>query len=274
MTDQDTDETETEEESPEVDPSPAEEPDAVADLSHRVEEMEAEMESTNTQLRSIEDGQESVAEAVDEMQDTVRQLMGVYEQVTEDVNPFKDDSPDGVGFEFGEFDEGEEPATTDGGEPDDESVGVDDLRQTAGDEATDAREYQEGEPDQEPDELGEAGSELPLGQVAIDSDRRGDPTPVGLVDSYATDILVFEWLSELIRASSPAAAINAISYYNEIGWISDAAESYLLDVLSGPHLDAGIDPNEPASLTAADHAESYAYIRKLDAISEMDPTQR
>lgn len=317
------------------------EPDdqAIREIDHRVEEIEEAVESTDTTMRSIRDEQSAVAEDVEEMQETVRKLLGVYEQVTDDVNPFADaESTDGE-FQFGVV--ADEQAVPDGGDHDapaddeDESVGIDDLRDQRRDASADpAREDNEmapphgtagagsddtegatsddiedssapGEatetaddvdrdqsrpagPVDEPDEptKAEAGplpgdsissspgadsvaQDPPVEDWTMSTRRRTDPTPIELADTYATDILVSEWLSELITSSSPAAATNAIAYYNDIGWIGDDAEAYLLDVLSGPNLDAGVDPSAPDALEAADHAESYAYVRKLAAIREM-----
>lgn len=260
----------------------------VQDLEHRIDEMETEFDSTNTQLRSIQDSQERVSDEVEEMQQTVRRLLGIYEQVTDDVNPFTEGTGEGGAFEFGLLSRDDPTAATDGGEQaDDGSVGIGDLREARAaepfEEPDDAREDLAVEHDHEDGRDGAgagdrhaAGSETgesvrtPVHDWSMSTQRRDDPTPIRHAATYATDIIVFQWLSELIASSSPAAAINAVSYYHEIGWISDGTESYLLDVLSGPHLDATVDPADPASLEAGDHAESYAYIRKLAAVREMN----
>ncbi|WP_256297669.1 FlaD/FlaE family flagellar protein [Haloarchaeobius salinus] len=105
-------------------------------------------------------------------------------------------------------------------------------------------------------------------------EARSDATLPSLADTYATDILVFEWLTDLVTSAGPAAALRAIAYYEEIGWISPEVKAYLEDTLSGPDLDMTVDPSrDPNELNAEDHAESYEYIMKLDAIQQtMDDT--
>jgi len=81
------------------------------DLFYRIEELEEELESKESTLGTVQDSQQQVADQVEEMNDTVRQLLGVYDMLTDDVNPFT-----GAGEErngFGVF--GEDKATTDGG---------------------------------------------------------------------------------------------------------------------------------------------------------------
>lgn len=262
--------------------------DTVNDLARRIEELETVHESTENEIRSLRDGQEAVTDDIEDVQETMRQLLGIYEQVTDQANPFRDQPQEVDGFQFGVLSGDGEPAATDGGESDSgDSVGLADLRAEPTPEESGSSSESDGPARENALEAAEADEASP-GEPAespqstppfIDGwtrggDRHDDPTPVGFTDTYATDILAFEWLSYLIEASSPAAAINAVSYYNEIGWISDVAESYLLDLLSGPHLDVGIDPREPESLTAADHAESYAYIRKLAAIQDLNGPRR
>jgi archaellum component FlaD/FlaE len=89
----------------------------------------------------------------------------------------------------------------------------------------------------------------------------------GLADTYATEIIVFEWLTSLVSTAGPAATLRAVAYYEEIGWISPRVKTYLESVISGPDLDMNVDPSrDPNELTAEDHAESYEYIMKLDAV--------
>ena len=47
-------------------------------------------------------------------------------------------------------------------------------------------------------------------------ESRSDATLSALADTYATDILVFEWLTDLVASAGPAATLRAIAYYEEI----------------------------------------------------------
>jgi archaellum component FlaD/FlaE len=104
------------------------------------------------------------------------------------------------------------------------------------------------------------------------TDEEWTPYLAALADGYATDVIVFEWLGELVEAAGPSAALKAVSYYEDVGWIAPAVASELEEYLSGPGIDVCVDPNEPDDLTAEDHATSYEYILKLDAVGELERT--
>ena len=114
---------------------------------------------------------------------------------------------------------------------------------------------------------GTTGSED--GATGSDADEDAAVTLTALADTYATDVIVFEWLTELVRTAGPAATLRAIAYYHEIGWIGADVRAHLEATLGGPDLDIGVDPEEtPEELTAEDHADSYTYIMKLEEIHE------
>ena len=317
-----------------------------------LDEMEGSMQQNQSQLETIKGSQQDVAEQLNEVNDTVRQLLGIYDQLTADVNPFmegptRDADPDADGFGVVG---GEEPdpdsevvdAVVDGADADDEEGEDDDAEAVAAD-ATDDDAVTVGlddlraEYDEAGDEEVAAGEEAAVasddgGTVAVEEDAaaaaaRGDDEPVdneievepttaeesmsqhdpeptsqrghlddarrdagtwredagarereggqsadavalaGLADTYATEIIVFEWLTSLVSTAGPAATLRAIAYYEEIGWISPRVKAYLESVISGPDLDMNVDPSrDPNELTAEDHAESYEYIMKLDAV--------
>ncbi|WP_227133251.1 FlaD/FlaE family flagellar protein [Halorubellus salinus] len=316
-------------------------------LEGRLDEMEGSMQQNQSELETIKGSQQDVAEQLNEVNDTVRQLLGIYDQLTADVNPFmegptRDADPDADGFGVVG---GEEPdpdgevveAVVDGADADDEedeeddaeaeatdddavTVGLDDLRaehDAAGDEAADeeaaaasddggtvavkedaadAAGRQDDEPvdneievepttaeesmsqhDPEPasqrGQLDDVRRDAGTWREDADSwDREDAPSSgavalAGLADTYATEIIVFEWLTSLVSTAGPAATLRAVAYYEEIGWISPRVKAYLESVISGPDLDMNVDPSrDPNELTAEDHAESYEYIMKLDAV--------
>jgi archaellum component FlaD/FlaE/archaellum component FlaC len=268
------------------------------DLFYRIEELEEELESKESTLGTVQDSQQQVADQVEEMNDTVRQLLGVYDMLTDDVNPFT-----GAGEErngFGVF--GEDKATTDGGSESmaglraeagssgrEETVSFDDLKgviedaaaQSDGADETGGKTitFDEDEGDDDTrvevqatesvdDTSSEPSSDADGADVTADDDE-SDVTLESLADTYATDIIVLEWLTELVRTAGPAATLRAISYYAEIGWIDDEVKDHLEAMLSGPDLDVHVDPEmTPEELTAEDHADSYTYIMKLQEIHE------
>jgi len=316
-------------------------------LEGRLDEMEGSMQQNQSELEAIRGSQQEVAEQLNEVNDTVRQLLGIYDQLTADVNPFmdgptRDADPDAEGFgvvggeepdpesevveavvEGAVADEaaaqGDGPVEDDAAGEDAATVGLEDLRaaheegedddrsddasspadgtvaaQEAVDaDAADAAVGSEDEPDDNEIEV-EPTSGAPMSQHDQFEDDHPDegswrdgasdattPATAGgdgasressvalaaLADTYATEIIVFEWLTSLVSTAGPAATLRAIAYYEEIGWIGSDVKRYLEGVLSGPDLDMNVDPSrEPNELTAEDHAESYEYIMKLDAV--------
>lgn len=67
-------------------------PEDVRETVRRADEFDTMVESTETELTSVGDAQESASGDSDEIQGTIPQLMGIYEQVTDDVNPLKTDA--------------------------------------------------------------------------------------------------------------------------------------------------------------------------------------
>ncbi|MFD1644117.1 FlaD/FlaE family flagellar protein [Haloarchaeobius litoreus] len=343
-------ETEDEDEEEETAPDPSfdvpledlDQEEQVENLEHRIDSMQEDLERSNSQIESIQSSQEEVAERVEDVNGTVRQLLGIYDQLTASANPFveggsrtqMDDDVDGFGL-GGEPDgatgemppaeaveneaetadpdgEADEPAAdedladnevvveaTEPGE--EEAVSFDDLKaessddeQAVGDDGQQAvqsqREQEEDNADDtrleveplsdEAAQMSDAAEESRSYERASRESRAGtaasrsDATLPTLADTYATDILVFEWLTDLVTSAGPAAALRAIAYYEEIGWISPEVKAYLEDTLSGPDLDMTVDPSrDPNELNAEDHAESYEYIMKLESIQQtMDDT--
>ena len=277
--------------------------DDIDDLFYRIEELEAELQDKENELGSVQDSQQHVAEQVEEMNDRVQRLLGVYDQVTDDVNPFTGEGEAQNGFGvFGEDEtDGDNASSAPGIESriaadstaDDETVSFDDLKNVIEDaaaqsskgeriafdetdETNDTRvEVQATESVDEPESAVDAGADAGAGTDssddgdADDADDPDDVTLSTLADTYATDIIVFEWLTQLVRTGGSAATLRAISYYAEIGWIGEDVKTHLETVLSGPDLDMHVDPGSaPEELTAEDHADSYTYIMKLQEIHE------
>ncbi|ELY53222.1 FlaD/FlaE family flagellar protein [Natronolimnohabitans innermongolicus] len=280
--------------------------DDIDDLHYRIEELEEELEDKKSELGSVQDSQQHVADQVEEVNERVQQLVGMYDQVTDNVNPFTGEGEAQNGFGvFGE----DEMAAEDGPEDDaelgagiqaaveateeDETVSFSDLKgviedaaaaQSEGgetitfdeDDAADdtrvevqATESVDGSDDASDDARAQADADAADGEEGTTDDDSTDVTLTGLADTYATDIIVFEWLTQLVRTGGSAATLRAISYYAEIGWINDDVKEHLEHVLSGPDLDIHVDPGTtPEELTAEDHADSYTYIMKLQEIHE------
>ncbi|GAB3023168.1 FlaD/FlaE family flagellar protein [Natronobiforma cellulositropha] len=249
------------------DPEDLDDDEVVDDLYYRIESLEDELENNGAQLGSIQDSQQHVSEKIEDVDDTIRQLLGVYDRLTDDVNPFTGDGETENGFGiFGENDEGEGF----GLETDDaaETVSFADLKGAIEDAAedADAADGDTVEFDEDDTHVEVQATERIETEDDADEDD-GDVTLHRLSGTYASDVIVFEWLTELVATAGPAATLRAISYYDEIGWIDPEVRTHLESVLSGPDLDIHVDPTTtPEELTAEDHAESYTYIMKLNEI--------
>ncbi len=293
------------------DPEDMDDDEVVDDIYYRLEELEDEFEQNNSQLGTIQDAQQQVVDEMQEVNDRVRQLVGIYDMLTDEVNPFTGDGEERGGFGvFGEDDDAEEGfgigvSSSDeiqglAGEGDpfdvgtDETVSFSDLKgliDDATEEGTDRGttitfdeddvDGQSGDFDGDDDSQDTMHAENDTHVEVQATDNVGSPddgsktddgsdvTLESLAGTYASDVIVFEWLSELVRTAGPAATLRAISYYAEIGWIGEEVKDHLENVLSGPDLDMHVDPMEtPEELTAEDHADSYTYIMKLQEIHE------
>ncbi|MDF9744657.1 FlaD/FlaE family flagellar protein [Natrinema salsiterrestre] len=265
------------------------------DLYYRIDELEEQLEDKSTELGSVRDSQQQVADQVEEMNDTVRQLLGVYDMLTDDVNPFTGAGEERNGFGvFGEDDPAadEQPGigVADGGSTSgDETVSFGDLKgaiedataagadTAGGDAGGETIAFDDGDGDTSEEARNDTTVEVqatesvdgPDTEADSDDDGGSDVTLESLANTYATDIIVLEWLTELVRTAGPAATLRAISYYAEIGWIDEEVKAHLEAMLSGPDLDIHVDPGAtPDELTAEDHADSYTYIMKLQEIHE------
>ncbi|WP_435334694.1 FlaD/FlaE family flagellar protein [Haloarchaeobius sp. TZWWS8] len=244
----------------------------IESLEHRIDGLEDSLDSSTGQLETIQGSQQQVAERMEEMNQTVRQLLGIYDQLTANANPFvaanqqpgpSSQEQDGFGVVSPE-----EQATVPvaAGGRTDQPMSFDDLK---GGSETEV-------PVETPDDLADAPTENepeddetdegPDTFISAEGDGR-DATLPDLPDTFATDVIVFEWMTELVTTAGPSAALRAISHYEEVGWISPAVKRHLENVLSAPDLDMIVDPTrDPAELTGDDHADSYEYIMKLDAV--------
>ncbi|AGB38108.1 FlaD/FlaE family flagellar protein [Natronococcus occultus] len=226
--------------------------EVVDDLRYRTESLEESIEDTEMRLDAIQDSQEQVVSQVDELNDRVRRLLGLYDQVTDDINPFTGEGEADSGFEvFG-------GASADDGE----TVSFDDLKEDV--EVEPVADLEEDDPAPEPEPEPEPDPQ------PIDTPADA-PTLRTLPDTYATDVVVFEWLATLLESGGPRATLEALSYYVELGWIDEDVRAHLETVLSGPGL-ADVDADPSGSLTAADHADSYAYVVQLREIGEIRRT--
>lgn len=252
---------------------------AIDDLDHRLDELEARVDRVSSSVEGARSSQADLADRLDEMDDRVRRLLGVYDRLTDGVNPLTGEGDAAEGeYRFGVVGdaagEGDPSAST----GDDRSPATEGDRSGGNRGASEATGVAAG---------GRAPAGDPNGAVTVEDlwtaeandDVRaaadGSPPPaepVGFATDaggYATDLVIFEWLSMLIDAAGPAGALRAIDRYERMGWIDSDLRVHLETVLGGPALDADVDPREPGELTVTEHGRSYEYVRRLAVLRRL-----
>lgn len=97
-----------------------------------------------------------------------------------------------------------------------------------------------------------------LGQLS-----RGDierPYLSRLPDEYSAQVEIFEWLEALLDTAGLDGALDALAYYESIGWLSERSHEHLVDFLDGL---SGTDGADTRSLTVEDHRRSLVYVARL-----------
>ncbi|MFC4551452.1 MULTISPECIES: FlaD/FlaE family flagellar protein [Halorussus] len=124
--------------------------------------------------------------------------------------------------------------------------------------------------DDEPDD-GEFEFEQPAEAEAatpVQSNSSGldsKPYLVALPSGYVSDLVVMEWLEFLVTEFGADDAVRTITYYGDIGWISDSVEEELLAFVSGFADVDEVDAEEtgPATLEIDDHIQSLTFLSQL-----------
>jgi archaeal flagellar protein FlaE len=94
---------------------------------------------------------------------------------------------------------------------------------------------------------------------AVDHDM-AKPYLTALPQSYAAELLVFEWLTFLVEAGGTQGMEDAFRFYQSIDWLTEEAEDGLREYVHGLDDD---DAEDAGSLSMDDHIESLIYITRL-----------
>lgn len=76
-------------------------PGAIADLEDRVSDLENEVSATSSGMNTVREENKQIGETVEDLDDTIRKLLDIYEMVTRGINPFVDDAREMGGLEGG-----------------------------------------------------------------------------------------------------------------------------------------------------------------------------
>ncbi|GAD51308.1 flagella accessory protein flaCE [Halarchaeum acidiphilum MH1-52-1] len=242
--------------------------DDLDDIRYRIDELESDVEDNESAIDEVRQSREGLEERLDHLEDNHATMLGVYDQLVEDVNPFSGDS---------EFDRSERDGpygVTDpsSGGNEDDVVSFDDVKRSAesadggGSDAGAEGDEQAVETDgarttehasTAPDQATESATSTPVAD--------GDAYLSGLSSTYATDILLLRWLSMLLDTAGPSGALEALEYYAQIGWISRSVQRQLETLISGANADA-IDPEAERSLEEIPveiHDQSSQHIQRI-----------
>lgn len=80
----------------------------IAEIESRVKDVENEVGQVSSKLNTIRSENEEVGNKISEMEENIRKLLGIYEMVTEGINPFATETGYGGGEGLGIFSTGKE----------------------------------------------------------------------------------------------------------------------------------------------------------------------
>lgn len=243
--------------------------DDIADLEHELDGVRNQVEQNSASIDGLESEQENVGERLDRIEEHNATLLGVYDHLTESVNPFTGDwegdieQPDESEAKFGVI-----PG------PDDE----DDSWDTETDQA-EPTQANEDAVNREP--VSEPKAEQPV-RTAPDNTSTPSPRPAAGADdgpyltrfaaTYATEVLLMEWLTMLVDRSGQEGALKALDHYDRIDWISEPVKRDLEVMLSGAHCDPDTPPRN--DLNTDVHDRSFKYIARLSQQAQLEQSEQ
>ncbi|WP_117594543.1 FlaD/FlaE family flagellar protein [Haloprofundus halophilus] len=229
--------------------------DAIEDLRHELDQVAADLETTQSKLRAVQSERDEMVERLDGLEDDTARLLGVYDRLTAEVNPFDEqwrqsaEGRTGGDSRYGVVSVGEE--SSNGSVV--ETNGHADSR-ARDDEPTE--ETFEATPPAPPVDA----ESLPRTQGSSDVYLRT------LAPSFATEVLLMEWMTMLIDSAGPGGAMKAVDYYERINWIDESVKDHLEDLLGGVETAPLTADGVVDDLTSEEHSQSFAYIMKLDGL--------
>ncbi|WP_266075063.1 FlaD/FlaE family flagellar protein [Haladaptatus caseinilyticus] len=87
-----------------------------------------------------------------------------------------------------------------------------------------------------------------------------------LPSRYGAEVIVFEWLDFLIEKAGFENTANALSYYEDVGWLSEPACDALQSYMFGFSEIDRFGSDGPNDLDTNDHVLSLVYIARLASL--------
>lgn len=260
---------------------------AVEEIRHDIDQLSAEVDTNASALRGIESQQDEFLERLERIEEHNARLLGVYDRLTAGINPFdedwdvKYDQSRGRDVEdddsrYGVIEPPDDVEVTESrGDAGGDTVSFEDLKRKH-DESAD----RDGDGADDRGEGGASPDPAERQEPQLDQEPRPEPAPAhsdayldALAPTYATDVLVMEWLTMLVDIAGAPGALKALEYYESIDWISEPVKRQVEDVLSGAESPGETPARPPGDLTTEEHNRSFAYIMKLAQQRQPTPTR-
>jgi len=250
----------------------------INDFEYELSEIRNDVEQNEASIEGLESAQLDIDERMEQIEEHNATLLGVYDQLTEGVNPFARDwerteesaGGDGYGVIPGEDSDGagrDEQLDRGGNGRSAASrrTDSDDGRSDDGADRT-AGEESDASAEQEP-------STTPVPETPPSGTTRPENGPylTEFADTYATDVLVMEWLAMLIDTAGEEGALKALDHYDRIDWVSESIRRELEVVLSGAWSEADSEPRN--DLNTDVHDRSFRFIARLSQQAQLAKTE-
>lgn len=248
-----------------ADSAPSDVAEDVKALQSQVNDLETDTETNDNRLDSVQNDMDALQDDLEEVESHIRDLLGVYDALSARVNPLVDgelanmpamggeQQAQNSRFDLAETDNASPESTSSEDSDVSESTDDDDKR-TLDDLKEDTGMTEDSTPDPTPDTV--------QPETASD-DHHHVATFAG---TYASEVVAYQWLSELLELSGVSGTLRALSYYHDIGWISADVKTALQRRLAGADFDG--DARQFRRLRADDHADSLAYVIMLEEMEE------
>ncbi|SNZ05592.1 Flagella accessory protein C (FlaC) [Natronoarchaeum philippinense] len=247
------------------------------DVEYEIDQIRNDVEQNEATIEGIESEQLDLHDRMGQIEEHNATLLGVYDQLTDGVNPFTDS-----------WDHSSEPKAN-GGEStygvipneDDDSPEQEERRtrkrregRSRRDETADSTDDEQDADDA--DERAPTPSPEPASTPVPETPPSGTTPPENgpylteFADTYATDVLVMEWLSMLIDTAGEEGALKALDHYDRIDWVSESIRRQLEVVLSGAWSESDTAPRNDLSTDV--HDRSFRFIARLSQQAQLAKT--
>ncbi|KTG09074.1 hypothetical protein AUR64_14840 [Haloprofundus marisrubri] len=235
--------------------------DAIEDLRHELDQVAADLETTQSKLRAVQSERDEMVARLDGLEDDTAQLLGVYDRLTAQVNPFGENWQQSAEGRTDDSEGRYGVVSASNGSSNATPVETNEHADTHAYEEDDEDDYASEAVDETPSEpVVEVTESLPETPSASDVYLRG------LAPSFATEVLLMEWMTMLIDNAGPGGAMKAVDYYERVNWIDESVKNHLEDLLGGVQTAPLSAEGAVADLTSEEHNQSFAYIMKLDGL--------